>query len=211
MAVCLSRSYLQARFCPDVLASTVLAPASRAFSTISFTAVARSKITWPEQIRCTTPWSIARIMLSCSTIGCTQSVADRQTDAGSLQVAEREGADHSPSEGRVGVPHMLKLQQARNPFAADNLLLLYALEAAHAKQCKSGAKTWVSTDSFTDTVLATRTQATCILSESQASLVLKHRRSNPFASIRDCGCWPPGIIRLQGPLCIASCHRQILR
>ena len=43
--------------------SNVVAPASRAFSTSSFTAVARSKITWPEQMRWTTPLSIALIMV----------------------------------------------------------------------------------------------------------------------------------------------------
>ena len=30
----------------------------------------------------------------------------------SMQVAEREVADHNPSEGQVGVSHMLNVQQA---------------------------------------------------------------------------------------------------
>lgn len=38
-----------------------VAPASRAFSTSSFTAVARFSTTWPEQMRCTDPLSMALI------------------------------------------------------------------------------------------------------------------------------------------------------
>lgn len=43
------------------LTSMLVAPASSAFSTSSFTAVARSRITWPEQMRCTAALSMGLI------------------------------------------------------------------------------------------------------------------------------------------------------
>ncbi len=138
----------------------------------------------------------------------------------STQVAERAGSDHSPSVGRVGVSHMLNLQQACNAFVADKLNASVRTRSCACKTMQVGQRLGFPRTASRIPYLQLHTHAsylhperkpslwpTCIV--LQVPLVLKHRRSNPFASIRSCVFWPPGTIRLQSPLFIASCHRQI--
>lgn len=107
----------------------------------------------------------------------------------STQVAERAGSDHSPSAGVVSVSHMLHLQQGCNPFVVDNLNASVRTRSCACKTMQVGQDLGFH-GQLHGCRTCTRTLGTCILSESQAPIVLRYRRSNPFASIRHCGCWP---------------------